>query len=155
MLKNLYLLIVSLFVCNIINSQVVIKGHISEFDGGALIGATVVEKGTNNGTLADVDGNFTITLNTTPATLVFSYVGFTPQEIEVTAQTTLRIILEADSYSLSQVEVLGTRSLNRSSTESMVPIDIIDVSAVTAANGQLDLNQLLQYAAPSFNSKRR
>ena len=57
MLKNLYLLIVSLFVCNIINSQVVIKGHISEFDGGALIGATVVEKGTNNGTLADVDGN--------------------------------------------------------------------------------------------------
>ncbi|MBK7567168.1 MAG: TonB-dependent receptor [Bacteroidetes bacterium] len=155
MLKNLYLLIVSLFVCNIINSQVVIKGHISEFDGGALIGATVVEKGTNNGTLADVDGNFTITLNTTPATLVFSYVGFTPQEIEVTAQTTLRIILEADSYSLSQVEVLGTRSLNRSSTESMVPIDIIDVSAVTAANGQLDLNQLLQYAAPSFNSNRQ
>ena len=155
MLKNLYLLFLSLILCTIVNSQVVIKGHVSEYDGGALIGATVVEKGTTNGTLADVDGNFTITLSSTPATLVFTYVGYATQEIEVTAQTTLRVILEADSYSLSQVEVLGTRSLNRSSTESMVPIDIIDVSAFTAANGQLDMNQLLQYAAPSFNSNRQ
>jgi len=136
-------------------AQTVIKGNISDFEGGALPGATVMEKGTTNGTVADLDGNFTITLITTPATLVFTYVGYATQEIQVTTQTTLRVLMESGSYNLSGVEVVGTRSLNRSATESLAPIDIIDVASVTAANGQLDLNQLLQFVAPSFNSNRQ
>ncbi|MFI5171034.1 MAG: TonB-dependent receptor domain-containing protein [Chitinophagales bacterium] len=155
MKKNLYTLILSLFVVTILNSQTEITGNISALTGGALPGATVVEKGTNNGTSADIDGNFTFTTKSSPAVLVFSYTGYATQEIEVNAKASLRILLEEDSYSLSGVEVVGTRSLGRSSTESMSPIDLIDVDAVTAANGQLDVNQLLQYTAPSFNSTRQ
>lgn len=73
----------------------------------------------------------------------------------MSAQTTLRVLMEPESYNLSGVEVVGTRSLNRSVTESMVPVDLIDVASLTAANGQLDINQLLQYTAPSFNSNRQ
>ena len=155
MLKHLTLLACGILLAAGTFAQTVIKGNVSDLDGGALPGATVMEKGSTNGTVTDLDGNFTINLPATPATLVFSYVGFATQEIEVTAQTTLRVLMESGSYNLNGVEVVGTRSLNRSATESMAPIDLIDVSAVTAANGQLDLNQLLQYVAPSFNSNRQ
>lgn len=155
MLKHLTLLACGVMLAAGTFAQTEIKGNVSDLEGGALPGATVVEKGTTNGTVTDIDGNFSITLSATPATLVFSYVGYATQEIEVTAQTTLRVLLESGSYNLSGVEVVGTRSLNRSATESMAPIDLIDVSAVTAANGQLDLNQMLQYVAPSFNSNRQ
>lgn len=155
MIKKLYVLAIGLLMAVGLQAQTVIKGNISAQDGGALPSATVMEKGTNNGTVADLDGNFSITLIKTPATLVFTFVGYTTQEIEVSAQASLRVVMESGSYGLSGVEVVGTRSLNRSATESMSPIDIIDVTAVTGANGQLDLNQLLQYTAPSFNSNRQ
>lgn len=155
MIKRLYLLVFSLLMATGTFAQTVVKGNVSDLEGGALPGATILEKGTTNGTVTDIDGNFSIELSGTPATLVFSYVGFATQEIEVSGQANLRVLMESGSYSLSGVEVVGTRSLNRSATESMSPIDIIDVTAVTGANGQLDLNQLLQYVAPSFNSNRQ
>ena len=136
MKNNLYLFTFLMLISAATFAQTQIKGNISDFNGGALPGATVVEKGTNNGTISDLDGNFTITMKTVPGTLVFTFVGYATQEIEVSAQTTLRVIMEAESYNLSGVEVVGTRSLNRSATESMVPVDLIDVKSVTAANGQ-------------------
>ncbi len=153
--KNIYSLIIFLLLSGLSIGQTIIKGNVSDLNGGALPGATIVEKGSTNGTVTDADGNFTLTLKNTAGTLVFSYVGYSTQEIEVTFTTTLRVLLEAESYNLTGVEVVGTRSMNRSATESMSPIDLIDVDAVTAANGQLDVNQLLQYAAPSFNSNRQ
>lgn len=138
-----------------LSAQTMISGNVSAESGGALPGATIVEKGSTNGTVADMDGNFTLEVKNLPATLVFSYVGFSQVEITVNKQENLRVLLVEETYNLSGVEVVGTRSLNRSATESMVPIDIIDVSAVTNTQGQLDINQLLQYAAPSFNSNRQ
>ena len=63
--------------------------------------------------------------------------------------------LAASSTALEGVQVVGTRSLNRSVTDSPSPVDIIDVQQVTARTGQLDVNQLLQFVAPSFNSNRQ
>ena len=51
--------------------------------------------------------------------------------------------------------MVGTRSLRRSATETPVPVDIIPVSKITNSLGQADLNQILQYVAPSFNSNRQ
>ena len=155
MKNNLYVFIIGCFMSVGVIAQTAINGNVSDFNGGPLTGTTVVEKGTNNGVVADYDGNFSITVKSVPAVLVFSFVGYATQEIEVNGQVSLRVIMEPESYNLSGVEIVGTRSLNRSATESMVPIDLIDVSAVTAANGQLDINQLLQYAAPSFNANRQ
>ena len=154
-MKNYFYLIVLSLLTQSLVAQTQIAGNVSDINGGALPGATIVQKGTTNGTVADMDGNFKIAINNVPATLVFSFVGYATQEIEVSAQTTLRVLMEPESYNLSGIEVVGTRSLNRSVTESMVPVDLIDVASLTAANVQLDINQLLQYTAPSFNSNRQ
>lgn len=154
-MKNYFYLIVLSLLTQSLVAQNQIAGNVSDINGGPLPGTTIVQKGSTNGTVADLDGNFKLTINSMPATLVFSFVGYATQEIEVSAQTTLRVLMEPESYNLSGVEVVGTRSLNRSVTESMVPVDLIDVASLTAANGQLDINQLLQYTAPSFNSNRQ
>ncbi len=152
--KLFYTFIFSIFALTL-SSQNTVTGNVSAESGGALPGATIVEMGTNNGTIADADGNFTISVSAFPATLLFSYVGFGDIVITVNKSESLRVLMLEETYNLSGVEVVGTRSLNRSATESMVPIDIIDIKAVTDAQGQLDINQLLQYAAPSFNSNRQ
>ncbi|WP_333490343.1 TonB-dependent receptor plug domain-containing protein [Hymenobacter yonginensis] len=59
------------------------------------------------------------------------------------------------STSLGAVQVVGSRSQNRSVTDSPSPVDIIDLREVTTKTGQLDVNQLLQFVAPSFNSNRQ
>ena len=82
-----------------------ITGTISDSQG-PVIGASVVEKGTSNGTVTDLDGNFT--LNVKPgATLVVSYIGYTTQEIAVGNQSNFNVTLQEDNTSLEEVVVVG------------------------------------------------
>ena len=82
-----------------------ITGTVSDSQG-AVIGASVVEKGTSNGTVTDFDGNFT--LNVKPdATLVISYIGYTTQEIAVGNKSEFNITLQEDNTSLDEVVVVG------------------------------------------------
>ena len=79
------------------------SGHVTDSQG-PLIGATVMEKGTTNGTVTDFDGNFT--LNVKPgATLVVSYVGYESQEVK--AGTNLHITLKEDGHVVNEVVVIG------------------------------------------------
>ena len=74
--------------------------------GGPVIGATIMEKGTSNGTVTDLDGNFS--LNVQPgATLVISYVGYKTQEIVVGSQSNINIDLTEDADVLEEVVVVG------------------------------------------------
>ena len=73
---------------------------------GAVIGASVVEKGTSNGVVTDFDGNFS--LNVSPgATLVISYIGYETQEVSVGNQSTINITLKEDNAQLEEVVVVG------------------------------------------------
>ena len=73
---------------------------------GPVIGANVLEKGTTNGVIADIDGNFT--LNVQPgATIVVSFIGYQPQEIVVGNQTSFKIQLKEDTELLDEVVVVG------------------------------------------------
>ena len=73
---------------------------------GPVIGASVVEKGTSNGTVTDMNGNFT--LNVKPgAKLVISYIGYTTQEIAVGNQSNFNVTLEEDNAALDEVVVVG------------------------------------------------
>ena len=73
---------------------------------GPVIGASVLEKGTSNGTVTDLNGNFT--LNVKPgAKLVISYIGYSTQEIAVGNQSTYNVTLEEDNTSLDEVVVVG------------------------------------------------
>ena len=130
-----------------------VSGQILDAAGAPVIGATVVEKGTNNGISTDATGRFVLRARTAQPRLQISALGYTSQEVGTEGPVAVR--LAASSTALEGVQVVGTRSLNRSVTDSPSPVDIIDVQQVTARTGQLDVNQLLQFVAPSFNSNRQ
>jgi iron complex outermembrane receptor protein len=85
----------------------VVSGKVTSSDDGASVpGVNVLEKGTNNGTVTDVDGNYRISVGAN-ATLVFSFVGYSTQEMVVGGQSNINISLAADVQSLSEVVVVG------------------------------------------------
>ena len=80
---------------------------------GPIIGANVLEKGTTNGMITDINGNFT--LNVEPgATLVVSFIGYVTQEIKITNQTNLKVTLKEDSEMLDEVVVVGYGTMKKS-----------------------------------------
>lgn len=90
-----------------------ITGVVSDAMGPPIIGANVLEKGTTNGVITDIDGNFA--LNVKPgATIVVSFIGYVSQEIKITDQTTVNITLKEDSEMLDEVVVVGYGTMKKS-----------------------------------------
>ncbi|PXX23718.1 TonB-dependent receptor [Arenibacter sp. ARW7G5Y1] len=87
--------------------QNVVSGTITDQEGQPLPGASIVEKGTTNGTQSDFDGNFLIELRNENAILVFSYVGYGIKEFSVNGQSTLNITLKESAAGLDEVVVVG------------------------------------------------
>lgn len=83
-----------------------ITGVVTDSNGQPMPGASVVEKGTLNGTQTDFDGNYSISV-ANGATLVFSYIGFATKEIAISNQTNLNVVLEEDTSILDEVVVVG------------------------------------------------
>ncbi|KAA0991165.1 TonB-dependent receptor [Dyadobacter aurulentus] len=137
-----------------------IKGKITdEKNGSALPGVSILIQGTNNGTVTGPDGNFSLNVPDGSYKLVVSFIGYTPKlvPIEVTAgqSSAANITLTESSELLSEIVVTGSRSGGRSRIDSPVPVDIIPVSQITNNVGQVDINQILTYIAPSFQSSRQ
>lgn len=100
----------------------VVKGVVTDKQGEPLIGVNVVEKGTTNGNITDLDGNFTLTVEK-GHTLVFSYVGFISQEVKVTGNS-MNITLLDDAQSLEEVVVVGYGTVKRKDlTGSLTSVD--------------------------------
>lgn len=74
---------------------------------GPVIGASVLEKGTSNGVITDLDGNFKLTVSNDNAVLLVSYVGYKTQEIPVAGKTSFSIMMKEDSEMLEEVVVVG------------------------------------------------
>jgi len=141
------------FSISILPAQQLITGTVTDTGGSPLFGANVFEKGTNHGTSTDVNGKFQ--LEVTPGIILeISYVGFQNKSIEVDTKTHYEIVLESGT-ALNEVQVVGSRSPKRTATDTPVPIDIINVSELASQKGQVDITQLLQYAAPSFNATKQ
>lgn len=152
-MKKLNILLVLLcFFANIAVAQELVSGIISDANGEALPGASVVEKGTSNGTVTDFNGNYKISV-VKGKTLVFSFVGFQSQEIVVT-KNVINVSLESGEQ-LREVQVVGSRSTKRTAVDTPVPVDVIDVSQLATKNGNVEITQILQYAAPSFNATKQ
>ena len=96
----------------------------------------MVEKGTNNGTATG--GRFTLRIRTVAPRLVVSSLGYVTQKVASTEAASIK--LAESSTSLDAVQVVGSRSQNRSVTDSPSPVDIIDIREVTVKTGQLDMN---------------
>jgi TonB-dependent starch-binding outer membrane protein SusC len=85
----------------------VVTGKVtSSDDGSAIPGVNILEKGTSNGTVSDTEGNYRMNVGAN-ATLVFSFVGYTSQEVVVGSQSTINITLQSDVTALSEVVVVG------------------------------------------------
>ncbi|HLT51859.1 MAG TPA: carboxypeptidase-like regulatory domain-containing protein, partial [Arenibacter sp.] len=93
--------------------QLQVSGNVSDQDGQPLPGASIVEKGTTNGTQTDFDGNFLIELDNENAILVVSYVGFAGREITVNGQTSINIVLEESAAGLDEVILVGYGTQSR------------------------------------------
>lgn len=104
-----------------------VKGHVTDENGEPIIGATIMEKGTQNGTISDINGNYTLEVGN-DAQLIVSYVGFEPQTLS--AQAASSITLHEDAESLNEVVVVGygtQRKVNL--TGSVTAIDTRELSA--------------------------
>lgn len=106
MKKHLYLLLLLLSSISYAQ-QMNITGNITDTSGEALIGATVLEKGTKNGTVSDFNGNYDLTVSSANATLLISYTGYTNSEIVLEGQDRLDITLNESAEMLEEVVVTG------------------------------------------------
>ncbi len=129
-------------------SNAQINGTVVDDEGSPLPGASVVIKGTTTGSTTDFDGVFTINAEVGD-TLVVSYIGFESQE--VTASNDMKVQLTS-GVALAEVVIVGSRNPNRTATESTVPVDVIDMKELNNVAPQVNLNQILNYVAPSFTS---
>ena len=119
--------------------KITVHGHVADELGEDLIGASIMEKGTTNGTSADIEGNFTISVAPN-ATLVVSYVGYDPVEVAVNGQTNLNIVMKENSTMLQETVVIGYGSVKKSDATGSVAIvtpDDVDAGISTSAQDLL------------------
>lgn len=90
-----------------------ISGTIVDAEGNPVIGASIMEKGTSNGTISDLDGHFTLDV-TSNAILQITYIGYASQEIKVGNKKQLNITLEEDTETLEEVVVVGYGTVKKS-----------------------------------------
>ena len=119
--------------------KITVHGYVDDDLGEPLIGATVMEKGTTNGTATDIDGNFTLNVAPT-ATLVVSYVGYDPMEVAVNGRTQIKITLAQNAQMLAETVVIGYGSVNKSDATGSVAVvkpDEIEAGLSTSAQDLL------------------
>ncbi|MBK7883659.1 MAG: TonB-dependent receptor [Chitinophagaceae bacterium] len=146
----------SLFFIAIVQAQTgTIQGTVKDATGNLLSGASVTIQGNAKGTSTDAKGYYTLQITPGTYTISISYVGQTTQTNTVIvtdgAITTNDVTLNATS-DLGVVQVIGTRNLRRVSTETPVPVDVLNISDLARSTPQANLNQILNFVAPSFTS---
>ncbi|MGM1055076.1 MAG: TonB-dependent receptor [Bacteroidota bacterium] len=149
-MKNFYVMICLLFVGWHAQGQIQqVSGTVVDEQSQPLPGVSVAIKGTNQGTITDFDGNYSLEANL-GQTLVFSFVGYDAREVVIDrAEINVAMV---SGMALSEVVLVGSRGMSRTVVESTVPIDVLDIKELSSAVPQVNLNQMLNYVAPSFSS---
>lgn len=123
-----------IFISISLYAQQTITGTVTE-ELGPLPGVNIIVKGTQNGTTTDFDGNYTLSNVADDAIIVFSYTGFTTQEIPVNGQTTINVVMQIDAAALDEVIVVGFGSQSkRDLTGAISQIKAEDIAQVVTAN---------------------
>ncbi|MGL4518192.1 MAG: SusC/RagA family TonB-linked outer membrane protein [Phocaeicola sp.] len=116
-MKNVMLVLLMLFLSNhLAAQQTIVTGKVTDAsDGSPLIGANVLVKGTGNGTIADMDGSYSVSLPAGSQTLVFSCIGYKQQEITLkSGQSSLNVVMKDDAELLDEVVVVGYGTMKKS-----------------------------------------
>ena len=144
-LKKLFLSLLALLTCTIMYAQSEISGTVVDPAGETVIGATVMEKGTSNGTVTDFDGNFTIKVKD-GAILVISYIGFTT--VELPAQDGMKVTLKDDTEMLQEVVVTGYTTQRKADLTGAISTVSVDEMAKQNENNPM---KALQGRVPGMN----
>lgn len=135
-------------------AQKEVSGVVKDKTGQPLPGVNIIEKGTQNGISTDMTGQYKLNVQE-GATLVFTYIGYkTVSKVVKTAVIDVDLS-EDNEQELKEVQIVGSRNAKRTVVNSAVPIDIISIKEVTTQSGKIEINQLLQYVAPSFNANKQ
>ncbi|MDE6446870.1 MAG: SusC/RagA family TonB-linked outer membrane protein, partial [Muribaculaceae bacterium] len=119
--------------------KITVRGTVIDEYGDPLIGATIMQKGTSNGTAADIDGNFEINVEPN-ATLVVSYVGYDPMDVQVNGRTQINIEMKENATMLNETVVIGYGSVKKSDATGSVAVvtpDDVDAGISTSAQDLL------------------
>jgi TonB-linked SusC/RagA family outer membrane protein len=132
LLLPLFLLVMAAFPA----SAQLVRGVVSDPSGEPLIGATVIEKGSTNGTATDIDGMYQLNLKDAKnAILVVSYVGYATEEIPVKGQSTIDIVLKEESSVLNELVVVGYGQQKKESVVGAISqVDSGDLLETPSAN---------------------
>lgn len=122
-----------------------ISGTVVDATGESVIGATVMEKGTSNGTVTDFDGNFKIKVET-GKTLVFTYIGFQTQELP--AQDGMKVVMQDDALALNEVVVTGYTTQRKADLTGAISTVSVDEMAKQNENNPM---KALQGRVPGMN----
>ena len=144
-LKKLFLSFVLLSVSMLMYAQTEIKGTVVDTKGETIIGATVMEKGTSNGTITDFDGNFTIKVKE-GAILVFTYIGY--QTAELPAQQDMKVTMKDDAEVLQEVVVTGYTTQRKADLTGAISTVSVDEMAKQNENNPM---KALQGRVPGMN----
>lgn len=145
-----------LMLCSLSFSQSTISGKVTDENGEALLGATIQIGGTTTGVVSGLGGNYLLDVEAGSYVLNVSYVGFKGETSRVSVLTGENKIVNftlSEGTALSEVVIVGSRNQNgRTVLETPVPIDVIRVEDMAILSPQLNVNQLLNFVAPSFTS---
>ncbi len=135
-MRTMLVMLLAAFTMGLSAQTVTLTGNVTDTTGEAVIGASVLEKGTTNGVITDLDGNFTLNVSGN-APLVISYVGMVSQEVNVQGKTHINVVLQDDAQALDEVVVIGygtarkkdlTGSVSTVSGAELVQIPVTNVA---------------------------
>jgi TonB-linked SusC/RagA family outer membrane protein len=159
-IKNVQPTVILLTVCFLLFSSaftemkgqsggVTITGTVTDATtGDPLIGVNVYEKGTTTGSITDIDGKYTLSVSNRNATLIFSYIGYTTQEVATEGNRIINLKLQEDTQRLDEVIVVGYGTLKKSDLTGSVARVTLDEKA-TIPN--VNLAQVLSGASAGVN----
>jgi len=130
-----------------ISKQTSVQGTVKDVDGETLIGVSILVKGTTIGTTTDLNGNFSINAPAN-STLVFTYIGFATQEVAITNQSELNVVLETSGEELEQVVIVGYGTQKKVNLTGAV--STVDAKQLESRPVQ-NVGQALQGLVPGLN----
>ncbi|MDB5285291.1 MAG: hypothetical protein JWR05_240 [Mucilaginibacter sp.] len=119
-----------------------------------MAGVTVTVKGSRNSSATSTTGVYSVKASAADE-IVFTYTGYKMLTISVNGRGKINVSLTSDITQLNEVVAIGTRSAGRVKLETAVPVDVVSMSKVAMNTGRLDLTDVLNYAAPSFNYNKQ
>ncbi len=150
-MKKIFILLLGTLLLPAVLTAQTITGTVTDDSGEPLPFASVLEKGTTNGTNTDAEGKFTLKVTSLPVTFIATFVGYVSQSIEVTDATQNPKFMLDEGSQLDEIVVTGNRANPRTVLDSPIPIDNISAKELRSS-GKVKIEEMLMYKVPSFNS---